>query len=155
MKFNFLQSAYRTSKRHAVSHSLRAAVVTAIVPAAAAALLIWLAPQACGVWLNHSSHRWMCLLPGLLLFVPLVTAILMTIFTVFNQRLERPFPNGWLVSVLTFGLVNQILFIGAYLVALGPGYLGPFLAGAIFIPQPFLAGAIAAAVYWIVLHWRK
>lgn len=140
-------SAYRTSTRRVRARILRAAVVTALVPAAAAALFIWLAPEGCGVWVSHARHRWTCLLPSLMVVIPLIAAILLTIFTILNRRLERPFPNGWLVTVLSFGLLTQILLVGAYLVAVGPGYLEPFLAQAIFIPQPFLAGAIAAAVY--------
>ena len=149
------QSVCRISKRRARGDILRAVIVTAFVPATAATLFLWQVPEGCGVWVNHSRHRWTCLLPGLLLFIPIITAILMTIFTVFNQRLERPVPNGWLVSTLSFGMVTHIIFLVGYALALGPGYFDSFLTQAIFIPQLFLAGVIAASVYWIALYWRN
>lgn len=148
--------AYRTVKRHEHGPILRAAVVTAFVPPVAAALLIWLVPETCEVWVSHARHRWTCLLPHLILVAPPVMAIVLTIFTIFNQRLDRPFPDGWMVTVLAVGLLTHVLLIGTYLVlALGQGYFGLGITAQLFsIPQPFLAGAIAAAVYWIALHWQ-
>lgn len=146
--------AYRTLKRHASAQILRAAAVTAFVPAAAAAVLIWFVPEACEVWVSHARHRWTCLLPHLILVVPPVMAIILTIFTIINQRSDRPFPDGWMVTVLSAGMLTQALLIGTYLVfLLGQGYFGLGITAQLFsIPQPFLAGAIAAAIYWIALH---
>ncbi len=63
-------------------------------------------------------------------------------------------PDGWLVTVLAVGILAQTLLVGAYLIAAGPGYLGLMMAQAVFIPQPFVAGAVAGAIFWITLHWR-
>ncbi len=63
-------------------------------------------------------------------------------------------PDGWLVTVLTVGILTQVVLTGSYLIAAGPAYMGALIAQAIFIPQPFVAGAVAASVFWIALHWR-
>jgi hypothetical protein len=149
-------SAYRASKRPVRASIFRSAVVTALLPTAAA--LIWLVLVGCGVWVGQALHGWTCMLPGLMLVVPPVAALLLPMLTILNQRRDRRFPDGWLVTVLAIGLLTQVLFVGAYLFALlGQGYFGLWITVQIIsVPQPFIAGAIAAAVYWTTLYgaWR-
>jgi len=84
--------------------------------------------------------------------VPIAVAMLLPVAVVLNRRLTRPFPDGWVVTTLSVGLVTQVLLSGFYLIALGPAYRRIFMAEVIFIPQPFVAGATAGAVYWATLH---
>ncbi len=86
--------------------------------------------------------------------VPVAVAVVLTIATLLNRRRSQPMPDGWLVTVLTVGILTQVVLTGAYLIAAGPAYMGALMAQAIFIPQPFVAGAVAASVFWIALHWR-
>lgn len=129
--------------------------MTAIVPAAAAGCLLWFVPEACNAWVSASRHRWTCLLPGLLIVVPAAVAIVLTIATLLNQRRKRPISDGWLVTVVAVGLLTQALLVVAYLIATGPAYIGSVLAQAVFVPQPFIAGAFAGAIFWTALHWRR
>lgn len=153
---SFCASAYRASKRPMRARIFRAAVVTALLPTAAA--FIWVALVGCGVWVSQALHNWTCLLPGLMLVVPPVAALLLTMFTILNQRRDRLIPDGWLVTVFAIGILAQVLFGGTYLLLLlGQGYFGLWITVQMFslvfsLPQPFIAGAIAAAVYWIALH---
>jgi hypothetical protein len=154
---SFFACSFRAPNRHLRARIFRAAAVTALVPVAIAALLIWLVPEGCGVWISHARHRWTCLLPGLMLVVPPVMALLLTMFTILNQRLDRPYADGWLVTVLSAGTFAQVLFTGIYLLfAFGQGYFGLRIAVEVFsTPQPFVAGAIAGAVYWITLWGQR
>ena len=151
----FWSSAIRTSERHTAADRFRAAVLTALVPTAAAACLLWLVPAGCDIRGSAVVYRWTCLLPGLMITVPVAVALLLPFALVLNRRLARPFPEGWLVIVPGSGILTQVVLTGTYLVALDPAYRGLFLAEVIFIPQPFVAGAICGAVYWAGLHWEK
>lgn len=146
------QSAIRATARGRARDHLRAAIVTAVVPTAAAVLLLWLVPAGCDERGDPAVYRWTCLLPGLLTMVPVGVAVVLPIALALNARLARPLPDGWLVTVLGVGLVVQVVLATAYALVLGPAYRALFLAEIIFIPQPFVAGAIAGAVYWAVLH---
>lgn len=154
---SFYGSAYRASKPPVRARVFSAAVVAALLPTAAA--LVWFMLVGCGVWVSHAQHRWNCMLPGLMLVVPPVAAVLLTIFTMLNQRRDHPFPDGWLLIALAIGMLAQVVAVGIYLfLLLGQGYFGLGITIQIFsIPQPFVAGAITAAVYWIALHgqWRS
>ncbi len=93
-------------------------------------------------------------MPGLLLVVPVAVAIVLTITTLLNRRRSHPMPDGWLATVLAAGILTQVVLTGAYLIAAGPAYMGALMGQAILIPQPFVAGAVAAAVFWTALHGR-
>lgn len=67
-------------------------------------------------------------------------------------------PDGWLVTILATGAATELVFLSAYFLSLDPAYRELFLKEALLIPQPFVAGAIAAGVYWLVLSpalWRS
>jgi hypothetical protein len=148
-------SAYKTSKRHSIAAVLQAAVMTAIAPAVAAGLWLWFAPATCNTSVSAAQYRWTCLFPGLLLVVPSAVAILLAIATVLNQRRKRSIPDGWLVTAFAAGIITQTHLVGGYMVAAGPAYAALFLALAILIPQPFIAGALASGVFWLALHWGQ
>jgi hypothetical protein len=151
----FWTAACRTSTRHKGTDLLRAAIVTALVPAAAAALLMWLVPAGCDIRGSTTVYRWTCLLPGLVFVSAVPMAGFLSIAMIVNQRLDRPFPDGWLTTVLAVGLLSQLLLSVVYLIVLDTAYRGQFLTEVIFIPQPFVAGAISGAVYWTALHWQR
>jgi len=145
--------AIRTQAPHSVTDHVWAVVATALAPTATAAILIWLFPAGCDIRGSATVYRWTCLLPGLLITVTPAVALLLPIAYTLNNRLTRPFPDGWLVIALAVGILTQVVLSGAYLFALDAAYRELFLAEVIFIPQPFVAGAIAGAVYWAALHW--
>lgn len=129
-----------------------AALVAAVLPSAAAALYLWLVPAGCDMRLDEATYRWTCLLPGLLIVVPAVVAILLSITNLLNNQIGRRLPDGWLVTTLAIGLLTQVILSGTYLLALDHAYRGRMMAEIIFAPQPFVAGAIAGLISWLTLH---
>lgn len=150
----FWESAIRYSKRFTSKEHFRAAVVTALFPAAIAILLLWVFPKGCDLRGDPAAYRWTCLLPGLLLIVPFATAIGLLIGTKVNYRLGWRLPDGWLTTILITGIFAQILWAATYLLALDPAYWRLFLAEIFLIPQPFFAGALAGAIYQATLYWQ-
>ena len=142
-----------SSYRYSPKAYVLAALATAIVPAATAALFLWLAPSVCDFQKTKAIYRWTCLLPGLLIVVPAVIGPLWSAITYFIQRSGRRFPDGWLALTLGSGLITQVILSGAYLLALEPAYRGMMLRELLVIPQPFVAGAIAGAVFWMALQF--
>jgi hypothetical protein len=61
-------------------------------------------------------------------------------------------PDGWLAFIPAAGVCTQIVLCGGYLLMLGAAYRELFLAEILFIPQPFVAGAISGAVFWVTLN---
>ena len=139
-------SPITSSSRYSPQAYILAALVTAIVPAATAALFLWLLPSACDFQKTKAIYLWTCLLPGLLIAVPAVIGPLWSAIAYFIQRSGRRFPDGRLALTLGTGLITQAILIGAYLLALEPAYRGLMLRELLVIPQPFVAGAIAGAV---------
>ena len=130
--------------------------MTALLPGAAAGSYLWLFPVGCeSLSLSPAIYRWTCLWPGLMVVVPVAGALVLPIGSMLNRRLPKPFPDGWLVSILVFGVLVHVLLMGAYLVALEPGYRGAFLLEAIAIPQPFVAGAATAACFRVALFFAR
>ena len=151
-------SALRIPESPQLRDHVRAALVTALLPAAAAALFLWLAPRGCDIRGDVAIYRWTCLLPGLLLVVPLGVALLLPPLLIVGRRRVPPVPDGWLVTILATGAATELVFLRAYFLYLDPAYRALFLKEALLIPQPFVAGAIAAGVYWLVLSpalWRN
>lgn len=148
-------SAIRSRQRRTAADHLRAAVLTVLVPTLTAVFVLWVYPTGCDIRGDPAVYRWTCLLPGLMLTVPIGAAFLLPAAIFLNDRLPRPLPDGWLVTIFAAGLFTQAVLCGSYLVALDPAYRRLFLAEVIFIPQPLVAGAIAGAVYWGALHWGR
>ena len=147
--------AVATRKQPGVRDILWAALAAAVIPISAAGLVIWLSPAGCDIRGDPAFYRWTCLLPGLMLTVPVIVAVaLATVFSL-NKRLTNPVPDGLLVTVFGAGLLMHLVMIGGYSFLLNPAYRGLFLWEQMRIPQPFLAGAVPAAVFWIVLRRRE
>lgn len=145
-------SPIRSSSHYSCKARILAALVTAILPATAAALFLWLVPSACELQKVKAIYRWTCLLPGLLIIVPAVIGTLLSAFGYLIQRSSRRFPDGWLGLTVASGLITQLVLIGAYLLALEPAYRGIMLGELLTIPQPFVAGAVSGAVFWVALQ---
>jgi hypothetical protein len=135
-------------------HLLAAAVTGLGVPA-----LTWLFlqvfPRGCDLRGDPEIYRWTCLLPGLLIMVPLVVAVILPFVMIVNRRLARPLPDGWLPASLATGILTQLLLTLGYALTLGQAYRGAFLSEVLTIPQPFVAGFLSAAVYSCALHLRR
>ena len=117
-----------------------------------AALYLWQVPMGCDLPTDPATYRWTCLLPGLLVVTPIGVAVLAPIVLMLNRRQARPLPDGWLAFIPAAGVCTQIVLCGGYLLMLGAAYRELFLAEILFIPQPFVAGAISGAVFWITLN---
>ena len=141
-----------SSSRYSLQVHILAALVTAVIPAAAAALFLWLVPSACDFQETKATYRWTCLLPGLLIVVPAAVGLLLSAIGYLTRRSGHRFPGGWLALTVATGLMTQLILTGAYLLALEPAYRGMMLRELLVIPQPFVAGAIAGAVFWMALQ---
>lgn len=138
----------------AMDHA-RAAVLTLFVPATIAALTIFLVPAGCDVHGDAVLYRWTCLFPGLLIPVPVAVAVILPLLAWPNLRLLRGLYGSWIALPAVAGLMTQVILGGAYLVLLGPGYRALFWHDIVFLPQPFVAGAISGAIYAIALRLRR
>ena len=147
-----VNSAIRTSGQRQHKVYILAAIVAAIVPTVAAALFVWLVPAGCDIRGDAAIYRWTCLLPGLLIVVPVAVAFLLLLANLLNHRSGHRYPDGWLVTILGAGLLTQLILIGSYLLVLDPAYRGLMLGELMLIPQPFVAGAISGTVFWLTLH---
>ena len=148
-----LSGAIRARSPRSLRRHIVAALLTAIVLPALAALFLWQFPAGCDLRGDPATYRWTCLLPGMLVTVPVGVAVVLTIALALNRRLARPLPDGWLVIIPGAGLVAQIVLFGGYLLTLDAAYRAIFLEDLLLIPQPFVAGALSGAFYWVALHW--
>ncbi len=149
------RTAIRTGTRHRLADHLRATVVTALGPAALAAAAIWLFPTGCDLRGDPAVYRWTCLLPGLLILVPVVAALALLAAHVLARKVPARVPDGWLVATLTVGVATQAALPALYAAALPGHRFDVDVLGELFsIPQPFVAAAVAGAVYWTALNWR-
>jgi len=145
-------SSIRASRQSQPGAFIPAAIVTAVLPSAAAAVYLWLVPAGCDMRLDAATYRWTCLLPGLLIVVPAVVAILLSVANLLNNRIGRRLPDGWLVTTLAVGLLTQVILSGAYLLALDHACRGRMMGEIISVPQPFVAGASVGLIFWLTLH---
>lgn len=145
-------SAIRASGEYKLRDYVQACVVTAIVPAITAWLFMELVPTGCDIRGDPSVYRWTCLLPDLMIAVPAVVAFCLPLAINFNRRLGHGFPDGWLMTTLAVGFVAHLALVGGYLLFVEPAYRSMLLGELAFIPQPFVAGAIAGGIYWVTLN---
>lgn len=131
---------------------LIAAAATALLPAGLGLALLWLVPAGCDIRGAQGVYLWTCLLPGLLITVAPAAAILLPPVFMLNARYGRPLPDGWLIVVPAAGIVTHALLAGVYLLILDAAYRQLFFVEAFSVPQPFVAGALAGAVYWMALR---
>ena len=131
---------------------LTAALVTAVLPATLGFLYLWLLPSGCALGREPWAYRWTCLLPGLMIVVPIGIALVLLAANLVAARLAVRLPGGWLTQPLAAGLFSHVVLIGAYVLALEPAYRGDLLGELLMIPQPFVAGFVAGVVYWLTLR---
>ena len=149
-----LLSAIRASGDYRLRDYVWASIVTALLPAVIAGLVMWLVPAGCDIRGDASVYRWTCLLPGLLIVVPAAVGLCLPIAMYLNRHLGHRFPDGWLATILAVGFFTQLVLVGAYLLFLEPAYRRLMLWEIALIPQPFVAGAISGGVYWATLNLR-
>lgn len=134
-------------------HRVYAVVVASILPGLLAGAILLIFPSGCDERGAPDVYRWTCLLPRLLLLLPMLIAVFLPISGWLNRRLHRPLPDGRLASALITGLATQLAFVASYAMVLDPAYFRAFLAEVVYIPQPFVTGAVTAASYKAALHW--
>ena len=132
-----------------------ALLVTVLALPALAWAAMWLFPAGCDVRGGPALFRWTCLFPGLMLTVPVVMAVAVPVVMIVNRRSRKTLPDGLLPVALVAGLVTQIILIGGYFIALDPAYSRIFLTETLSIPQPFVAGALSAGMFWAVIALRQ
>ena len=130
---------------------------TVIATAAAAilpAMLGWLVfaayPQGCGTRVGTAIAQWACLMPGLMISVSWIVALLLPLGLMLNRRLGHLAPPRWFVIVPLAGGLTFIVLTTIYAILLGPAYFEIFAGEILTLPQPLLAGAIPAAIYCAV-----
>ena len=151
---NLWRYAFDTPNRPNRTAVLRAAAATIAFPTSLALLYLWLVPSGCALGQEPDVYRWTCLLPGLLVAVPAVAAIALSIVADLNRRLGYRLPGGWLVTIGGFAVLTHTIAVGSYLLLLDPAYRNTMVWELVSIPQPFTAGVIASAFFWLALHAR-
>jgi hypothetical protein len=76
--------------------------------------------------------------------------LLLALANQINRRTGRRCPDGWLVTIAASGVFTQ-----AYLFTLDAAYRSLFAADLIFLAQPFVAGTIAGAVFWVARSFHS
>lgn len=128
-----------------------AAVAAGILPAALAAILVYLVPTGCDIRGDPVTYRWTCLFPGLLVSAGIASALILPVLTALYRRWRRPHLPHWFLLALLTGLATQAFLMVAYAIALDPVYRRLFYWEALGIPQPFAAGVVAGAAFFAVL----
>ena len=134
-----------TAKVFSARDYIRAGILTAIVPVAGAFTSYWLAPWGC------DANAWPCVLPLALLVIAPFAALVLPLLTLLNRRRRRPLPDGWISIALLSGVIGQLITSGASLWLNEPHVRRTFFVEVLVIPQGFVAGAIAGAVFWASL----
>ena len=139
-------SAGAAPPRRERSGHLVAALVTAAVPTVLASLWLWSAPSGCNPRGDPASYRWACLLPAIILMVAPVTGIAFGGCALLSRRLADWIGSSWMVTPAVWGLLVHLGVVGS-VVLTDPAYVALFLRDILLVPQPFVAGAAAAAIY--------
>jgi hypothetical protein len=92
-------------------------------------------------------YRWTCLFPGLLIVVPPVLAGIFAVASYVNAHRKRPPARGFVPRLVLSGIGTQLVCLAGYAVFLVPAYREAFFVTSALVPQPFAAGAVAAATY--------
>lgn len=148
-------TALRVPRQWSAGDTGRAIIWTGVIVPFAAAASLWLFPAGCDLRGSPAIYRWSCLFPWLLACLPTVVAGVLSVAFTLNRRRAVRLPDGWLLAVPAAGVLAQVICVGGYLFLLDSAYRVQFLGMALFIPQPFAAGAVAGAVYWVALHRRR
>jgi hypothetical protein len=81
--------------------------------------------------------------------------LLLALANQINRRTGRRCPDGWLVTIAASGVFTHAILTGAYLFTLDAAYRSLFAADLIFLAQPFVAGTIAGAVFWVARSFHS
>lgn len=128
----------------AARHYVYAGVLAVVIPMALGIILFRMNPAAC-----YDSP---CALPLLLLTIPPYAAPLLSVLFAVNHRRQRPFPDGWLPTILISGIVGQMGISVFGFVLASPNMRRIFLPEILFIPQGLIVGLAIAGAFWIALH---
>lgn len=133
---------------------LWAAAAMAVVPSVIG-FLIATATGACHAGRAANFYEWGCLLPMTVVMTSLGFLVLVPIAVVLARKGRRVGPDGWLVAIVGGGLLAQVVIVSYFrFVVVGNGFNPLTQAEMLFMPWPFLAGAISAGVYRAALAWR-
>lgn len=134
---------------------LLAGIAAALLPTAAAALFLWLSPAGCDLRGDPATYRWSCLLPGLMISASWPLALLLAAIAYLRRQPAKRSLKGFLAMTVGAGLLVHAVLLAAYLFLLDPAYRALGLEELLFLPQPFCAGAIGSAVFWIVRQFAQ
>jgi hypothetical protein len=126
-----------------------AGIAAAVLPAAAAAMVLWLWPAGCDMRGDPLTFNWICLLPGLVIPGTSPLALLLAGASALRPAAAWRSPGHGLALVVVTGAVAHIAFIGMYLAVLAGPNAGHGLDDVVYLPQPFCAGALVGGVFWL------
>ena len=132
---------------------LIAAGVTALAVPALAYGVFWLLPMGCNHRGDPAAYRWTCLLPILVGLVAPVVGGLMLGGAWLCRGVRSFVESRPILTILAVGLAGHLMMSGVYFLTLNSAYRIRFLGELLYIPQPILAVATAAAVYAATVLW--
>ena len=128
----------------AARHYVYAGLLAVVGPMALGFVIFRINPSAC-----YDSP---CALPLLLLTAPPVAAPVVSVLFAVNHRRQRPFPDGWLPTVLVSGIAGQMGISLVSVALASPNMRRLFLPEILFIPQGLIVGLVIGGAFWIALY---
>jgi hypothetical protein len=104
------------------------------------------------VTVSSGCYDSLCLLPLLLLTMPIFGVPVLTAAFAINRRLQRPVPDGWLPTIILSGCLGQIAVSVFAFSTASPNFREIFFYDLLFVPQGFVAGLVTGAVFWLSLY---
>lgn len=94
----------------------------------------------------------LCLLPLLMLIVPPYAAPGLAVLFACNRRSGKPVPDGWLPTIMIFGIVTQVAISLFALATASPGFRDIFFSDLLAFPQGIGVGMTIGAAFWVALY---
>lgn len=139
----------RSQNRHWRRGIVLAGIVAAALPAAVAAMVIWLFPAGCSLRGDPVTFLWACLLPALLIPGAWPLALLLAIASALRPGDAWRSLGYGIALVVVSGQVAHLVLVGMYLAVYASANAGHGLDDVIYLPQPFCAGALVGGVFWL------
>ena len=127
-----------------VRYCLLAGICATLLPMMLGYAIYKLAPSAC--------YDGPCAMPLLLVILSPFMAPLLPILFAVNHRLERPFPDGFLPTIVFSGTASQIAISAYSYSTASPNTRRIFFSELLLVPQGFITGLVIGTVFWLALY---
>lgn len=94
-----------------------------------------------------------CALPLLLMTVPPFAVPVLLVLFATNQKCKKPFPDGFLPTMLISGFLMQIGISISSVFLASSGVRKLFLSDILFVPQGLAVGLATGAIIWLALFF--